>query len=359
MDKYFNISNVFAKCKEKKKTFFFGWLVTIIVSIIWVLPQPRYYVSQMSLAPETGEAKEGGGLSSIASNFGINIGGIASTDAIYPQLYPELFKSTNFMVGLMSIKLTSEDGKSTMDYYTYLTKHQKKNSFLAFFSLIGKSIKGFFSADDSNKKNDKMIGADLNPFKLSKKDMSLIEDVQNKIQCIYNKKNDVISISVRDQDPYISALLVDSVTAHLQTFIVEYRTKKAKVDYEYYKKITAESKRAYEIARQKYASFADANQEVTLQSVKAVEDDLENEMQLKYNMYSAMTTRLETAMAKVQENTPAFTVLNNSTVPTKPAGPKRSRFVLGMLIFITFIMIIWYSKDEFKLLIRNSENNEE
>ena len=189
--------------------------------------------------------------------------------------------------------------------------------------------------------------------------MSLIEDVQNKIQCIYNKKNDVISISVRDQDPYISALLVDSVTAHLQTFIVEYRTKKAKVDYEYYKKITAESKRAYEIARQKYASFADANQEVTLQSVKAVEDDLENEMQLKYNMYSAMTTRLETAMAKVQENTPAFTVLNNSTVPTKPAGPKRSRFVLGMLIFITFIMIIWFSKDEFKLLIRNSENKDE
>lgn len=72
-----------------------------------------------------------------------------------------------------------------------------------------------------------------------------------------------------------------------------------------------------------------------------------------------MTTRLETAMAKVQENTPAFTVLNNSTVPTKPAGPKRSRFVLGMLIFITFIMIIWFSKDEFKLLIRNSENKDE
>lgn len=129
----------------KEKTFFFGWLVTIIVSIIWVLPQPRYYVSQMSLAPETGEAKEGGGLSSIASNFGINIGGIASTDAIYPQLYPELFKSTNFMVGLMSIKITSEDGKSTMDYYTYLTKHQKKNSFWLFFSHREKYKGLFFS----------------------------------------------------------------------------------------------------------------------------------------------------------------------------------------------------------------------
>ena len=82
-------------------------------------------------------------------------------------------------------------------------------------------------------------------------------------------------------------------------------------------------------------------------------------MQLKYNMYSAMNTRLETALAKVQENTPAFTVLNNSTVPTLPAGPKRVRFVLGMLIFVTFMMVFWFSKDEFRLLFRNSENKGE
>ena len=70
-----------------------------------------------------------------------------------------------------------------------------------------------------------------------------------------------------------------------------------------------------------------------------------------------MNTQFETECLKVQENTPAFTVLNNSTVPTLPAGPKRVRFVLGMLIFVTFIMIFWFSKDELRLLIRSSESN--
>ena len=111
MDKYFNISKVFAKVKEKKRIVFTVWAITAVLSAIWIFPQPRYYTAHVSLAPEMGEAKEGGGLSSIASSFGINIGGISSMDAIYPQLYPELFKSTDFMVGLMSIKVRTEDGK--------------------------------------------------------------------------------------------------------------------------------------------------------------------------------------------------------------------------------------------------------
>ncbi|MCI6448318.1 MAG: chain-length determining protein, partial [Prevotella sp.] len=226
------------------------------------------------------------------------------------------------------------------------------------FKAAAKGVKQMFSSEEESIQGN-ISAANLNPFRLSKKDMSLIEEVQKKITCVYNKKNDVITISVEDQNPYICAVLADSVTAHLQDFIVEYRTRKAKVDYEYYKKMTAESKHAYEKARQLYASYADANQDVTLKSFKAIEDDLENEMQLKYNMYSAMNTRLETALAKVQENTPAFTVLNNSTVPTLPAGPKRVRFVLGMLIFVTFMMVFWFSKDEFRLLFRNSENKGE
>ena len=39
------------------------------------------------------------------------------------------------------------------------------------------------------------------------------------------------------------------------------------------------------------------------------------------------------AQAKIQERTPAFTVLKCATVPIKPAGPKR-------MIFVTIIMII-------------------
>ena len=60
-------------------------------------------------------------------------------------------------------------------------------------------------------------------------------------------------------------------------------------------------------------------------------------MQLKYNAYTAMTTQYQAAKAKVQERTPAFTVVKGAAVPIKAAKPKRMLFVLGMLVLAFFI----------------------
>lgn len=70
-------------------------------------------------------------------------------------------------------------------------------------------------------------------------------------------------------------------------------------------------------------TLADANTDVVLTSMRAKQEDLENEMQLKYNAYTAMTTQYQAAKAKVQERTPAFTVVKGTAVPIKTTGPKR------------------------------------
>lgn len=53
-------------------------------------------------------------------------------------------------------------------------------------------------------------------------------------------------------------------------------------------------------------------------------------------------TQYQAANAKVQERTPAFTVIKGAAVPVKPAGPKRMLFVFGML-FLTFMGTAFYS----------------
>jgi uncharacterized protein involved in exopolysaccharide biosynthesis len=83
--------------------------------------------------------------------------------------------------------------------------------------------------------------------------------------------------------------------------------------------------------------FCDANQDIILQSVNSKRDALEQDMQFKYNTYTALNTQLEAVKAKLQERTPAFTILKNATVPIKPAGPKRVLFILGMLILVTTV----------------------
>ena len=86
--------------------------------------------------------------------------------------------------------------------------------------------------------------------------------------------------------------------------------------------------------------------DIVLESYRAKRDDLENDMQLKYNNYSALQTQLQAAQAKVQENTPAFTTLTNATVPIRPAGPKRMIFVAVMLFLATVGTIVHLFRKE-------------
>ena len=66
---------------EKRRKFYIMWPIVFVLSCIWVLPQPRYYRCEVSLAPEASGEDMAGGLSTLASNFGINLGG-GGSDAI-------------------------------------------------------------------------------------------------------------------------------------------------------------------------------------------------------------------------------------------------------------------------------------
>ena len=118
------------------------------------------------------------------------------------------------------------------------------------------------------------------------------------------------------------------------------------VDVEHYEKLAKQSKREYEYCVREYSAYCDANQDVMLQSFISKRDELENEMQLKFNAYSAMRTQLEAMRAKLQEKTPAFTTIESATVPVKPAGPKRIIFIFGMCFLATFVTALWLARKQ-------------
>jgi uncharacterized protein involved in exopolysaccharide biosynthesis len=199
------------------------------------------------------------------------------------------------------------------------------------------AVKSLFVDD---KEEDNSI---VNPFMLTKEQYDLIKNQLNeKINCDVDAKTLVISISVTDQDPLIAAVMADSVKQRLQDAITDYRTSKARVDLEYNKKLFEETKRSYDDARQKYAVFADANQGMVLQSARSKLIELENDMQIKYQAYSSVAAQLQSAEAKVQQDTPAFTILRNATVPVEKAGPHRARIVI-LLCFLAGLFTCAYA----------------
>ena len=320
---------------SKKKIFIKWWIAAFVLSCVWIFPQPRYYTAEISLAPEAnGESTSS--LAGIASSFGIKLGGGTTVDALYPSLYPELMESNDFIAQIMPIKVTTYDSTVVADYYTYLKRYQKENYLLKPFYFMGEKLSAAFGND---KKVPGTKVSELNPFSLSKKDSELFSMVKRKIKCSVDKKTDVITISVTDQDRLVCATLADSVCQQLQNAIIAYRTKKANADVVHYKQLSDSAYAEYQEAINEYARFCDANQETFLQSVNSKRDKLENKMQLKYTTYQSLVVQLEGAKAKLQERTPAFTILSGASVPVLPAGPKRMQFVFGMLVLVTIILI--------------------
>ncbi len=318
----------------KKKRFYKVWIWTFILSCIWIFPQPRYYSSQVTLAPEM-NGEDGGGLSSIASSFGFNIGGMTGQDAIYPELYPDLFDSPEFIVSLYDIHIETKDGKISTDYYDYIKNHQKSNPITWPLVWVRRQITNLIEGDEANKQA--ATNADINPFMMSKKDFGFMQGIMDRINCSIDKKTSVISISVQDQDPLVCALMADSVKTHLQNFIIRYRTSKAKEDVAHYQQMRDSAEVAYLQAMDNYSRYCDSHMNTILQSFQSERDKLESELELKQNTLTAMETQLQTTKVKLQEKTPAFTTLKSAIVPIKPAGPKRMLFVLGMLILATTI----------------------
>ena len=331
----------------KHKTLYFKVLpVAFVLAAIYALSLPNYYSCTVKLAPELGAgAKSGGGLASLASSFGVNIGSAQSgADAITPTLYPDLMNSVDFKTSLFPVKVTRESDQKTFSYYDYLMNEQKA----PWWTQATKALFSMFNGQ-SSMVNDERV----DPFKLTKEQTGIVKAINKNVVCDVDKKTMVITINVTDQDPLICAMLADSVKTRLQKFITDYRTSKARVDFEYNLKLSREAKARYEQARNNYAAFSDSHRDVSSQRAQTKEADLQNEMQIRQSIYQQVLAQLQQAEMKVQENTPAFTALQSASVPVLKAGPKRAQMCL-IFLFLAFLGTtawILYKEDDLKPLL--------
>lgn len=330
--KQIDFKEIWQALLKHKRLFIKVIAATFVIACFLTLSVPNYYKAGVTLAPEMSGRSSSSSLSSLASSFGVTLGGGASSvDALNPTLYPDMINSVEFKASLIPIKVRELESNESYTYYEYLKNHQK----VPWWNTAKSAVLSIFKS-----KKEEEQDPVINPFMLTKQQDAIIKVINSKIECAVDKKTNVISISVSDQDPLVAATMADSVKQRLQQAITAYRTSKARVDLEYNKKLYNETKIRYDDARQKYAAYADANQNVILQRDRSKLIELENEMQLRYQAYSTVAAQLQAAEAKVQEETPAFTTLQNATVPIKKEGPARSRIVLLFCFFVFLITSI-------------------
>ena len=202
-----NYKLVLQEIWKRRKLYFIGLPIVLILSCLFIISIPRTYSSETKMAPEVDSPTSGSTLGSLASSFGFDLSEIQSSDAITPLLYPQLIDDNGFISELFGIKVINKKGDIKTDLYTYYKKYQQ-------YSWWSKAIGAI--TDLFKSKKSTIVSGKFNPYIPSKKDDEIMSAIRKSIKISVDKKTGVITIKSKAQDALVCKIVADSVRGHLQ-----------------------------------------------------------------------------------------------------------------------------------------------
>lgn len=321
-------------------------IITFLVSclgVIYALMQPVQFSSGAKVLPEivqSSGSKLFGGFSSIAGLAGLDIDNLGNSDAVRPNLYPDIVQSTPFVIHILNLPVVTIDGEKYESLGHFLNYGNKK-------TVVGKAISGFFDMFSSEKKKTEgyvkinEIDEDKT-YSFTKKQELTIKNFQGRVVSSIDKKTGVISISVKMPDPNIAGYVANQSLEYLKQYVVDYRLEKLKTYEKFLNEKTIEAKRRYETARYNLSNFRDRNKNLFLLVPKTQEDELKYEYDLAFGLYLEVSKKLEQTKIQAQNETPVLKMLEPAKIPLVKSEPKRTIIVLTFAI-IGFIGACLYS----------------
>lgn len=307
--------------------------VGLVAGIIIALSMPKEYKTVVQIAPEGTTQNGQGQMGGIAAMMGVNIGGTA-TAGVTEKIYPEIVKSTPFLLEFANIEVQNKDNQK-MSLFEYLSKEQKAPWWSYIISAPMNAVgwvKGLLSAD----KTQNEAGDSIDIFNLSGELREFTTNLSSRIAVEDDKKTSIFKVSAKMQDPLISAVVADSLVSKLQRYMTSYRTSKARADLEMNQKMLDEARQQYYVADEIYATSMDRNQNLVMQSAKVKIERLQNERDLAFSVYQQLATQVEMSKVKLQEETIIATIIEPASVPLIADSPNKKMIVIAFTFLAVF-----------------------
>ncbi|MDE6819656.1 MAG: chain-length determining protein [Bacteroides acidifaciens] len=327
-----DIQDIIRKIIAIRKKLYKAVVVGLLIGVIVGTSIPKQYTVRVTLSPEMGGEKGNSGIVGVAASFlGGGTGIKSGTDALNASLSSDIVSSTPFLLELLNMEVVVNGGE-TKTLSNYLTTESSPwwNYIIGLPGIINSQLKSWFSHEEISSK-EKVQGRLII---LTKEENAQISALKKKITAIVNKKTAITSVNVTLQDPKVAAIVADSVVHRLQEYIISYRTSKAKEDCAYLEKLFEVRKQEYYVAQKKYADYVDTHDNLILQSVRAEQERLQNDMNLFYQVYSQVANQLQVARAKVQEEKPVFAIVEPAVVPIESSSMRRSIYIF-LFVFLS------------------------
>ena len=334
---------------KRRKLILLFLIIMIGFGFIIAFTTPKEYSSQVRLLPEISDQKGGASIlrqfGNLGNLTGFNFGLLGSSDAINPNLYPEIVKSTPFLLKLMKEEFMVPRLNKKVSLYEYLLEYKP-------FSLPGLirkytiGLPGVMISKLRMKSGGNGHISDVNSdlIQLSPDQFKILLELQGRINGSVDKRNGIVTISVQMPDALHAAILTEKIAAFLTEYITSYRIEKAILDFNFINDRHKEAELNFLTSQERLSAFRDENKNIISAKILSEEERLQSEYNLAFNLYNSLSLELEQARISVQKETPVFKVLSPAEVPILKSKPKKAviliaSFIIGILLAFSYIIL--------------------
>ncbi|QDK83098.1 lipopolysaccharide biosynthesis protein [Spirosoma sp. KCTC 42546] len=328
------LSDIVRFLKDSRKTVFFWSIVFLIVGVLYAISQQNEYTASVKVMPELKAATgAGGGLSdlrSLAGLAGVNLGNMSgASEAIRPDLYPDILQSLPFSLYLLSQPVKTSESSKSQVLQTYFSQQSEKG--------ISAFIGRIFSSNDKNELEALVPSTSTTTLQLTREQEALSKTINARVVAEMDKRSGIITITSRMPDAVVAATVARLTLDYLTNYVTNYRTGKARKQVEFLMQQVNNARQRYESAELQLASYRDRNRNVYANTAKIEEQRLQADYMLTQSVYSELSKQLEQARIKIEEESPVFQVLEPARVPLRKSGPQRTVITIGFTIFGTIV----------------------
>ena len=338
------LSDLIAFVKASRWALLTGAITGGLLAALYTYSQPNQYTSHITVLPEL-QTKSGvnlAGLGSLAGLAGIDVNGMAGgTDAIRPELYPNVLQSVPFALSILKQPVQEKGKRGVKPFEVYW--QQLPNSWLS----------KLLPADESDEEEGVAVTNESEALELSKEQEGMASELHKRVKAGYDKKTGVLTISSTMPDPVVAARIANLSLTYLTEYVTGYRTEKVRREVDFLVRQVKSASKRYQDAQYALSIYRDQNRSLFLNTAKVEEQRIQAEFMLAQDLFNSMSKQAEMAKIKVQQQTPVFKVLEPAQIPRKKSGPKRIMTVLGGVLLglvLSLVIVILLHKTVFKKL---------
>ncbi len=285
---------------SKRKMIILIVTVSTLLGIGYSLILPESFLATTVILPDGDKSKMSslGGLSDLASLAGVNVGGEGSL----VKLYPTILKSETLLKNVL--------------YKKYQTKKfQQPINLIEYWEIEAKTPELQYE-----------IG------------LNALREV---LQVSMETKTLVITMSISMPEPQLAADILNSVTAELNSFLLNKKTTSAGNQRKFVEDRLVEVKQDLTEAENALKEFREKNKQVLSPRLLLDQERLIRDVQINGVVYTELRKQFELVKIEEVKNIPVINAMDPARAPAKKDKPKKATIVLAVFL-ISFFGSIGY-----------------